>query len=320
VRLWSLGVQEGIEYDPALSDSPPKLRQDCIEVFPFGGFIYITDDVFENEPQLALQIVQLFFTKIDKLRQLDGPVSPWHKVDDCTLVWRLCVRPELMEYLFARCEEQQDALEAGDPDVTARAALYTLLSENDYIEQDSPVQPLSAISVKYPIMSERRIIAEEPPVDYFNTLARNPEEANLRMIQYYGGLQVDMRRDYRQFYVVHTEPSARCARQWKQEIHSLADVISPEQCVKELSKSGEAYGKQPMFDFCERYMPPVLQKQPETEAHVRQITDTQVEQVKSVASPQVADSQMSLDDGEIRETQQSLEDGEIRSTQEESRR
>jgi chromo domain-containing protein 1 len=113
--------------------------------------------------------------------------------------------------------------------------------------------PLSAVPDKYPILSERRIIAECEPVDYFNTVARSKEAANLNMIRYYAGLQVDMRRDYRHFYVVHTEPTAKYVQQWKHEIQTITDVITPEQCVKEFMKNGQ----DSMFDFYERFMPAI---------------------------------------------------------------
>lgn len=118
MRLWSVGVQEGIEYDPALTNAPSKLRQDCIEIFPLGGFIYITDEVFAKKPQVALKIIQSFFARIRKLQQVAGPISPWHEVDDAGLLWRLCVRPELMEHLLRHCETHAQELEAGDADVT----------------------------------------------------------------------------------------------------------------------------------------------------------------------------------------------------------
>ncbi|KAF1844651.1 uncharacterized protein K460DRAFT_365587 [Cucurbitaria berberidis CBS 394.84] len=250
VRLWSIGLQEGIEYDAALSDLPPAIRYDCIEIFPLGGFIYITDDVFEKKPQVALKIVKSFFAKIDKLRQVAGPVSPWHELDDVGLLWRLCVRPELMEYLLQYCEDHVKELEEGDACMQSRAELYKILSETNYIEQDDPSAPLSLIPDGYPILSERRVIAEEQPVDYFNTLARSQEDANLHMIRYYAGLQVDMRRDYRHFFVVHTEPAARCAQQWKQEIQTVAEVITPEMCVEVLDKEDGAG----LVDFYEKYM------------------------------------------------------------------
>lgn len=115
MRLWSVGVQEGIEYDSALTDAPPELRQDRIEIFPLGGFIYITDEVFTKQPQIALRIVQSFFAKIEKLQRITNSISPWCEVDD--LLWRLCVRPELMEHLFQHCQDHAQELDEGNPDV-----------------------------------------------------------------------------------------------------------------------------------------------------------------------------------------------------------
>ncbi|KAG9195358.1 hypothetical protein G6011_00479 [Alternaria panax] len=250
VRLWSVGLQPGLEYDAALTDSPPVFQYKCIEIFPLGGFVYITEEVFETKPLLALEIVKLFFAKIADLRGRAGPLAPWQEVDDASLLWRLCVRPELMEYLLQRCEDHEIDLNAGNADIQSCAKLYSLLAETNYIEQDDPIVPLSTVVDKYPILSERRIIAECEPVDYFNTVARSKEAANLNMIRYYAGLQVDLRRDYRHFYVVHTEPKAKYVEQWKQEIQTIADVITPEQCIKEFLKDGQ----DSMFDFYERFM------------------------------------------------------------------
>ncbi|KAL6705366.1 hypothetical protein ACN47E_007015 [Coniothyrium glycines] len=251
VRVWSVGIQEGIEYDSALTQIPPVLRQDCIEVFPVGGFVYMTDEVFETKPQLALKIIKLFFAKIEKLKQVAGPISPWQQVNDACILWRLCVRPELMEYLLHHCEAHADELDNGDPAVWSRAELYRILAETNYIEQDNPVTALSLQNDKFPILSERRIIAEEEPLDYFNTLARSQQEANLHMIHWYASMQVDLRRDYRHFYVVHTEPEAPYVQDWKDQIQTIAEVITPERCVEEFGKSGDAS----LFDFQERYMP-----------------------------------------------------------------
>lgn len=117
VRLWSVGLQEGIEYDAGLMNTVPTYRYAPLEIFPVGGFIYLTDEVFETEPQLALRIVQLFFDKIAKLKRLCGPACPGRQVEDASLLWRLCVRPELMEYLIKYCEEHEEELEAGDADM-----------------------------------------------------------------------------------------------------------------------------------------------------------------------------------------------------------
>jgi chromo domain-containing protein 1 len=92
---------------------------------------------------------------------------------------------------------------------------------------------------EYPILSERRAVAEEHPMDYFNTLERSQDDANLHMLRYYSALQTDMRRDYRHFYVVHVEPSVPCVQQWKQELQTIAEVMTPEQCIEELERSSK---------------------------------------------------------------------------------
>lgn len=117
MRLWSIGLQEETGHDPTLFCSPAALRHNCIEIFPHGGFIYITDEVFEQKPQLALEIVQLFLKKIPQLQQLAGPRSMWHESEYASLLWRLCVRPELMDYLNERCEAQAKEFELRDRDV-----------------------------------------------------------------------------------------------------------------------------------------------------------------------------------------------------------
>lgn len=115
-RLWSVGLQRPAGYEAGVLSKLPELRHDRVGIFPHGGFIYITDDVFEQKPQLALRIVQSFFAKIEQLRKLDGPVSPWLEVNDACLLWRLCVRPELMESLYQKCEENAEELAMQNPD------------------------------------------------------------------------------------------------------------------------------------------------------------------------------------------------------------
>ncbi|KAH3915015.1 hypothetical protein HBH56_083340 [Parastagonospora nodorum] len=289
VRVWSVGRQEGIEYDPATSLPPPEKCQECIELFPAGGFIYITDDVFEVRPRQALEIVKLFIAKIESLRDPEYAQNPWQEVDNINLHWRICVRPELMEYLFAKCEEQAKALEAGESDAMARAELYTLLSDTEYIEQDSPVLPLSQKADKFPIMSERRVVAKNEPIDYFNSLARSHEKANLRMIRYYTALHMDLRRDYRHFYIVHTDPFSTPAKQWLRECSTITDVINPERCILELSKDGHD-GEERCFDFYEKYLMPTKDET---------VPLTQVKQVTLIQEEDVMESQSSLESGEI---------------------
>lgn len=128
-----------------------------------------------------------------------------------------------------------------------------LLHVKSCIEQDCTPEPLTMIPDKYPIMSERREIAQLPSLDYFNVLAKSQEDANTSMIGYYAALQSnDLRRHYRNFYVVHTQPDANCAQHWKDTIHNISDVITPERCAEELEKPS----KDSLFDFLDWAMEP----------------------------------------------------------------
>jgi chromo domain-containing protein 1 len=111
-------MQPGPEFNPAMTEDPPELYYDRIEIFPHGGFIYITDEVFEKKPQLALQIMKLFVEKIEKLSSLVGPQSSSDEVVNTRLVWRLCVRPELMEYLYQTCNDHMTELPEQESDHT----------------------------------------------------------------------------------------------------------------------------------------------------------------------------------------------------------
>ncbi|KAJ4992798.1 hypothetical protein SVAN01_01844 [Stagonosporopsis vannaccii] len=233
VRVWSVGLQPPAEFVYGVQPDLDELKCERIGLFPHGGLIYITDDVFERKPQCALSIVKLFFAKIEQLRRLDGPDSWWLRVDDAYLLWRLCVRPELMEHL--------------------RVDLYQLLTLTHYIEQDNPLVLPSTVQDKYPILSHRREIAEHPSINYFNLLEHSQVEANTQMIGHYAAMHsAFLRRDYRHFYVVHTEPNATCALEWKASIHTITDIITPEQCIEELTKPS----KGSMFDFLDWALKP----------------------------------------------------------------
>ena len=69
-------------------------------------------------------------------------------------------------------------------------------------------------------------------------------------MRYYAGLHVDMRRDYRHFYLVHTDPQAGVVQQWRDEMQTIGRVMSPRQCVQELEKESRVS----MIDFCEWFM------------------------------------------------------------------
>jgi chromo domain-containing protein 1 len=98
-------MQASPDFDSATAEHPPDLHYDRVEIFPHGGFIYITDEVFEKKPHLALQITKLFIEKIEKLSRLTDSQSSLREIVSACLLWRLCVRPELMEYLYQTCND-----------------------------------------------------------------------------------------------------------------------------------------------------------------------------------------------------------------------
>jgi chromo domain-containing protein 1 len=67
---------------------------------------------------MALQIVKLFIERIEKLSRLVGPQPSLHEVVSTRLLWRLCVRPELMEYLYQICNDTMTELSGQESDHT----------------------------------------------------------------------------------------------------------------------------------------------------------------------------------------------------------
>lgn len=154
----------------------------------------------------------------------------------------------------------------------SRAELYQLLTSTNYVEQDHSIEPVSLIQDKYPILSERRVIAEHPPLEYFNRVDKSQEDATTHTIGYYAAMQsADLRRAYRHFYIVHTEPEAECAKKWKASIHSIAEIITPEQCIEELSKPS----KKSLFDFLDWAMEP--KEKPSAEELEKEMGDAPME-------------------------------------------
>jgi chromo domain-containing protein 1 len=248
VRLWSIGLQEGYEYDRQMSTSPPIIRYDRIEIFPHGGIIYITDDVFMKKPEEALKIFELFIAKIESCRHVAGPIDPGKRVDDGCLLWRLAVRPELMQALYDKFEAHEAEIEAGDPFYVSLLQLYELLSKTKYIEQEEPRIPIHRPDDYFPIISERYTSMEE---FYYPALTTSQSLANTRMIEYFGGMLIDLRQYYRQYFVVHTEPNGSDAKDWKERIQNIDEVMSPEKIVKEF----EAEAKGNRFEFYEWAFP-----------------------------------------------------------------
>ncbi|KAF2006186.1 hypothetical protein P154DRAFT_529874 [Amniculicola lignicola CBS 123094] len=234
VNIWSIGYQPGIEYDPDISVGPVPFRFDCIPIFPHGGVIYITDDVFRDKPREALKIMKLFISKIERCRQLDGPVDPWKRVDDGCLLWRLATPPELLDSIYLSIEKYADWIEAGDSIQISRLELYDLLSRIGYVEQDTPEIRFRPDD-HFPIMSERRDFWPE----YFEALKEDnnsSSKANDLAVQHYSEWLVYRRRDYRQLFVVHTEGNKA---EWMKKHQSIDLIMTPEKCIKLLEQAGK---------------------------------------------------------------------------------
>lgn len=116
VRLWSVGDQPRADHSIWNPKASADTHFDRLEIFPHGGVIYITDDVFEKKPQLALQIVEHFFAKIAAGRKVESDVIPGTYINDGILLWRLGARPELMKWIGDICMNHQTEIEEGDPD------------------------------------------------------------------------------------------------------------------------------------------------------------------------------------------------------------
>jgi chromo domain-containing protein 1 len=116
--------------------------------------------------------------------------------------------------------------------------LYELFSATKFIEQDdSDSEPYCPRPDDYfPVISERYCVMEDY---YYHALATSQSLANTKMIEYFGGMLIDRRQYYRQYFVVHTEPDGSDARDWKDRVQNIDEVMSPEKFIKEFEKEGK---------------------------------------------------------------------------------
>ncbi|CAI6328565.1 unnamed protein product [Periconia digitata] len=271
VRIWSIGHQPGLEFDTNLPHIFPDIqyRYDRIEIFPHGGIVYITDDVFLNQPTQALDIIKHFIAKVEACRRIiDGPIDPWRLVD--FLPWRIGVRPDFMEFLYNTVLRYEAVPINKNPNLQAAIAarrssllaLYKLLSAYPYIEQDIPYasenddgtgpnpaipDPHPPYSTRaddfFPIISERRAVMEDT---FYRALSVSQSAANTSMVEYFGDMLLVLRHSYRRYFVVHSTPKDVSAQDWVQRINVLEEVITPERCM-ELLRNKEGKG----FEFFE---------------------------------------------------------------------
>ncbi|KAF2471391.1 uncharacterized protein BDR25DRAFT_303413 [Lindgomyces ingoldianus] len=241
VRIWSVGRQRALEYDPEVCEVEVPDRYDRIEIFPHGGVIYITDDVFIKQPKKALRIIELFFNKINACRQVNSPPDEWRLPKDGMLLWRLATRPELMEAIYEWTSPNRENL---DPTSLAQWSrkLYSLLGNSGYIPEDQVDASYYANLPEdyFPILS----LSGPWKPDYYSALLRSQEEANDNMIEFYAQWMIDHARDYRHFFVVHPEPERT---DWEAKWAHLDEVITPDECIEYFSMPP----KGARFDFFE---------------------------------------------------------------------
>lgn len=250
VCLWSIGHQPKADHSIWDAQASAERPWDYFAIFPHGGTIYITDDVFQKKPQLALAIFEHFFAKIEAGRSVDADVYPGMYINDGILLWRIGVRPELMKWIGDICEDHRAEIEDGDSDyvryvfVTRRQhmskmytdpavsleKLYLLLHDSGYCEPDGHFShaPDNRRLDFFPIISMRQELAEDVGL-YYEARKQSQHEANTDMAHHYSGLVIMERRNYRHYFVVHTDPGEV---DWKETITTIDEVITPEKCIE----------------------------------------------------------------------------------------
>ncbi|KAF1979178.1 hypothetical protein BU23DRAFT_595140 [Bimuria novae-zelandiae CBS 107.79] len=166
VRLWTIGYQNTANYSIWDAKASQEVVWDRFQIFPHGGIIYITDDVFETKPQLALRIVEHFFAMIEAGRQVESDV----------------ISSNLQELYILLSDSGYC-----EPDGT-----FNHPSDN---------RPFDF----FPIISMRQDLAEDIGL-YYDARKRSLHDANTEMAQHYSALIVEERRHYRSYFVVHPQP------------------------------------------------------------------------------------------------------------------
>ncbi|KAF2016416.1 hypothetical protein BU24DRAFT_450937 [Aaosphaeria arxii CBS 175.79] len=222
VRIYSINPRSSLDGSDA-----PEAAYECVEIFPHGGFIYISDEVFQEQPVEAQKIINLFCNKVVRCGELEGPTDTQKKFSDGCLIWRLALMPDFLEALVQWCEDRESEMHT--PKMQALAKIYDELSFYDYIEQKSQPADVERPLDYYPILSENREFVPE----YYERLARSQEEANRWSIELYIQVLIELRREYRQFIVVHTK-SAEVG--WQNQYQNIAEIITPAKLIQYLEE------------------------------------------------------------------------------------
>lgn len=263
LRVWSIGYQAPASYDPLVTHGQDPPEYCCVELFPHGGIIYITDEVFIQTPFEAYKIVTWFLGKVAKCQPCNG-LQEQREESSCDnhgppLLWRLGTQPELMKMMWEWLVAHAADLEANEPVATwyvtrfesrsypslttaSRANLYQLLLlESGCVDseehRDFLVRP---DQVDYwPIMSERQEHVDE----YYAALEQgNQVEANRQQVKLYSEMMIDQARDYRHYFVVHTEPDRV---DWHEQWQHIEEIMTPEKCVEYIQQPAKGN----RFDF-----------------------------------------------------------------------
>lgn len=108
--------------------------------------------------------------------------------------------------------------------------LYILLHDSGYCEPDGHFDPPADNRRLdfFPVISMRQDLAEDVGL-YYDALKHSQHEANTDMACHYSGLVVMERRNYRHYFVVHTNPEMV---DWKETITNIDEVITPQKCIE----------------------------------------------------------------------------------------
>jgi chromo domain-containing protein 1 len=116
-----------------------------------------------------------------------------------------------------------------------------LLSSCHFIEQDGP-KPYYMICPDdyWAIISEQKRESDL----YYDALEKGQTEANRAQVAYWSQIMVQLRRDYRSFFVVHTEPSKV---DWQEQLQHIDEIMTPEKCIEYFEQPAQGN----RFDFFE---------------------------------------------------------------------
>ncbi|KAF2660247.1 hypothetical protein K491DRAFT_688574 [Lophiostoma macrostomum CBS 122681] len=249
VRVWCVGHQDPNDWETAVSPSWMPQEYSCVEMFPIGGIIVMTDDVFLNNPVEALGIVAKFINRVEECQKFNLPLEDGNTLLDRYVAWRLVVRPGIMQWLYDWCEAHEKQCEAEEPHAQAIMDLYFLLKNTGYCCPAEPEEAFRQLPPEFwPIMSERPVVLD----GYREAMKKSHDATNRFLVNHYADWMLSNYRDYRHLIVVHPYPE-----RWEDEIPLIDEVMTPGKCIEHFEQP--ARGNR--FDFWEWDYKPLEQGQ-----------------------------------------------------------